>query len=164
MDGEPRTDANDVGTEPAPMPLQGKPNPRHAAIRSALEQRRGHDAGTSAIAEAAMALSREVTDRLTPMIGSRGVDAIISRSLQLTTPAFPWLGLAGEHLDGVGSLASFKARLEVRDPMAATEASVALLVAFTDMLVTMIGASLTDRLLDPIWAPPAPASAKENAS
>jgi len=143
------------------MSLPGKTNPRHAAIRRTLAERHAHNAGTGAIAEAALGLASEVTDRLTPMIGSRGVDALVSRSLQLIAPAFPWLGLAGEHVDGSGSLASFKALLEVRDPVEATNAGVALLVAFTDLLATMIGAPLTDRLLDSIWAP---ASAEETMS
>jgi hypothetical protein len=139
-------------------------NPRHAAIRRTLAQRQGRDPGSGAIAEAALGLTREVAGCLAPLIGSRGVDALVSRSLQLTVPVFPWLGLTGEPGDGMGSLANVKARLEVRDPMAVTEASVALLVTFTDLLVTMIGASLTDRLLGPIWAAPAPSPEEETAS
>ena len=139
-------------------------NPRHAAIRRTLAQRQGRDPGSGAIAEAALGLTREVADCLAPLIGSRGGDALVGRSLQLTVPAFPWLGLTGGHGDGMGSLENVKARLEVRDPMAVTEASVALLVTFTDLLVTMIGASLTDRLLGPIWTSPAPAPEEETAS
>jgi hypothetical protein len=141
----------------------GKTDLRHEAIRTTLARRRGDEAGAGAIAEATLGVWREVTDCLAPMIGTRGVDALFSRSLQLTTPAFPWLGLAGEHEDSVGLLASFRSHLEDRDPKAAAEASVALLVTFTDLLATMIGASLTDRLLDPVWTPPAPASAQETA-
>jgi hypothetical protein len=146
------------------MSLPSGNNPRHAAIRRTLALRQGRDPGSGAIAEAAIGLTREVARCLAPLIGSRGVDALVSRSLQLTVPAFPWLGLTGEHGNVMGSLASFKARLEVRDPMVVTEASVALLVTFTDLLVTMIGASLTDRLLGPIWAAPAPSPEEETAS
>jgi hypothetical protein len=146
------------------MSLPEGKNLRHAAIRRTLAQRQGQDAGTGAIAEAALVLTREVAGCLAPLIGSRGVDALVCRSLQLTVPAYPWLGLTGEHVDGMGSLPSFRSRLEVRDSRAATEASLTLLVTFTDLLATMIGASLTDRLLGPIWAPPAASPEEETAS
>ncbi len=146
------------------MSLPSGKNPRHEAIRRTLAQRQGRDPGAGAIAEAALGLTHEVAGCLAPLIGSRGVDALVSRSLQLTVSAFPWLGLAEGHGDGLGSLANVKARLEVRDPMAVTEASVALLVTFTDLLATMIGASLTDRLLGPIWGSSAPSPEEETAS
>jgi hypothetical protein len=146
------------------MSSSGKTGLRCEAIRRSLAQRHGQDPGAGAIAGAALGLWREVADCLAPLIGSRGVDALVRRSLQLTTPAFPWLGLSGERADGLGPLTGIKPLLEARDPMAATEASVALLVAFTDMLATMIGASLTDRLLDPIWTSPPPKLPEETAS
>jgi hypothetical protein len=136
---------------------------RHQAIRRTLDRQHGPDSGTAARVEAALSVWRDVTERLAPMIGTRGVDALVGRSMELATPRFPWLGPAGERVDGLGPLASFQARLEVQDPAVATEASVALLAAFTDLLAGMIGVSLTDRLLDPIWTAPPPASAKEQA-
>jgi hypothetical protein len=146
------------------MPPSDRNDLRHQAIRRALGRHQGLGSGTAAGAGPALAIWRDVTERLAPMIGGRGVDALASRALGLTTRLFPWLGPPGTHRDGTGPLAGLQARLEAQDPSVATEASVALLVAFTDLLETMIGASLTDRLLDPVWAAPPPASAKEHAS
>ena len=136
---------------------------QHEAIRRALAHRHRDDSGSGAIAVASLGLWREVNARLAPMIGARGVDALFGRSLQLTTPAYPWLALAVEQEDSAAPLASLAARLEARDPRTAAEASVALLAAFTGLLATMIGPSLTDRMLDPVWgpAPEPPAAPKE---
>lgn len=145
------------------MSSSGTKNHRHQAIRRTLAQRHGPDSGTAARVETALGVWREVTECLAPMIGVRGVDALVGRSIDLTTRRFHWLDRPGEPGDGPGRLAGFQARLEAQDPDVADEASVALLVTFTDLLAAMIGASLTDRLLDPIWAAPPPGSAKELA-
>ncbi|MDR3670922.1 MAG: hypothetical protein P4L36_08760 [Holophaga sp.] len=134
-----------------------KTDRRHQAIRSALTQRLGPGTG----AQAALGLWRDLALCLAPMIGTGGFDALFLRSLHLTLPAFPWL--AGEPAERPVSLAGLRARLESSDPDAAAEASLAMLVTFTDLLAIMIGQSLTDRLLDPVWAPPAPASSQETA-
>jgi hypothetical protein len=145
------------------MATTGKMDERHLAIRTALAQRQGEGAGAGAIASATLGLWREVAACLTPMIGARGVEALFSRSLHLATRVLPWLGQAGEHGEGGGALATFTARLEDCDPAAAAEASAVLLVTFTDLLATMIGASLVDRLLDPVWGAKASATAEETA-
>jgi hypothetical protein len=44
----------------------------------------------------------------------------------------------------------------------AAEASAALLATFTELLATLIGAPLTDRLLDPVWTASAPPVGREN--
>lgn len=112
---------------------------------------------------ATLGIWQEVAERLAPMIGRRGVDALIGRSLHLISPAFPWLSRAGASSSAPGPLANFLARLEAGEPAEATEASLALLLTFTDLLATLIGASLAGRLLDPIWTLPAPSSSEEPA-
>jgi len=146
------------------MPTKGSDDPRRAAIRGALALRRGEDAGAGAVASATLGLWRDVSSRLAPMIGVRGVDALLVRSLQLSAPAHPWPDQAVEQEGGAEPLAGFASRLEGRDPNAAAEASVALLVAFTDLLASLIGESLTGLLLDPVWAPAPSASAQETRS
>jgi len=140
------------------MPPLVKTDPRYEAIRRALARRQGPDSRPEALSGAALGLWREVGDRLAPMIGTRGVEALVSRALQLTAPAFPWLVPAGKPPDDGNSMTAFQACLEGRDPAAVQAASVALLVTFTSLLAAMIGPSLTDRLLNPIWAPPDPPS------
>jgi hypothetical protein len=145
------------------MAPAGRNDQRRLAIERRLALRRGGP-GTGAAAEVDLGVWREVAGILAPMIGAGGVEAIFKRSLQLTTPRFPWLGFAGEPEAGVAILASCLARLKLRDPKEAAEANLALLVSFTDLLVAMIGASLTDRLLGQIWALPISASPEETSS
>lgn len=123
------------------------------AIRRTLVQRAGDAPDTSAVAEALLSTWRQIATRLAPVIGARGVDAIFRRSLHLTSNVFPWLATAGEQADSTAPLIRFRACLEASEPAAAAEASYALLVTFTELLATLIGESLTDRLLSPVWTP-----------
>jgi hypothetical protein len=138
------------------MPPTGNIERRRSAIRAKLEQHPG------SAADAALGVWRELAGCLEPMIGPRGVEALFGRSLQLTATAYSWLVGAPE--PGADPLMGLAAALEAHDPVEAAAASLALLVTFTDLLAGMIGASLTDRLLDPVWAAPAPASAQETPS
>ena len=128
-----------------------------------LAQSAGEAPDASAIAEATLSTWRQVMDQLAPVIGARGVDALFSRSLHVTSKAFPWLAMAGNDGNGAARLASLKARLAGQETAAAAEASHTLLVNFTELLATLIGASLTERLLAPVWLPPPPESEQESA-
>lgn len=138
-------------------------SPREA-IRGTLARSVGDSLDASAIAEATLGAWRQVADRLAPVIGARGVDALFSRSLHVTSKTFPWLAaMAGNDGSSAVLLTSLKARLAGQEPAAAAEASHALLVNFTELLATLIGESLTDRLLAPVWLPPSPESERETA-
>jgi hypothetical protein len=136
---------------------------RHEAIRRTLMNHARGTTDASATAEAILGTWGQVAARLTPVIGARGVDALFSRSLHLTSPAFPWLALAGDSEDRATLLANFRKGLETRETAVATEAGYALMVNFTDLLETLIGESLTERLLGPVLAPPPPPPAQETA-
>jgi len=133
------------------------------AIRGTLAQGAGEAPDASAIAEATLNTWRQVMDRLAPVIGAGGVDALFSRSLHVTSKTFPWLAMAGNNGSSAALLASLKVRLAGQETAAAAEASDVLLVNFTELLATLIGASLTERLLAPVWRPPSPESEQESA-
>jgi hypothetical protein len=61
-------------------------------------------------------------------------------------------------------LINLKARFADQETNAAAEASYTLMVTFVELLTTLIGESLTERLLSPVWALPSPASEKETIS
>lgn len=134
------------------------------AIQGTLAHRVGGPPDASAVAEAILSIWRKVVAQLEPVIGGRGVDVIFERSLQMASAAFPWLAIAGAHEGSAALLASLKVRLEGREPNDAAEAGYTLLVAFTELLATMIGESLTVRLLEPVWVSTSPASKKETKS
>jgi len=134
------------------------------AIREALMFRAGKHLNASVVAEATLNIWQQMVARLTPLIGERGVEVLFNRSLHLTSSTFPWLNLAGDHGDNAALIANLKAHLAGSRTNDAIEASSALLVTFTELLSTLIGAALTERLLNPVWALPAPTSVQETES
>jgi len=91
---------------------------------------------------------------LSPIVGQRGFAALYKRSLQLTGADFAWLA---EVQDGALQTADFLAlrtALAAQTDPVASAASTALLKNFHDLLTTLIGRSLTDRLLNSVWEKP----------
>lgn len=126
----------------------------HDVIRRTLAHRAGGGADASAVAEAAISTWHQAAVRLAPVIGAQGVEVLFRRSLHLTKGSIPWLTMAMDDGNFVALLATLQARLAERDAAAALEASHVLLVNFTELLGTLIGKSLTERLLTPIWTHP----------
>ena len=124
------------------------------AIRNTLARRAGDAPDSSAIAEAVLDTWRCIADRLEPVIGRRGVDALFNRALHVTCQTYPWLAVADIEGAVTLPLASLSLRLADREPAAAEEASYVLLMTFTVLLANLIGESLTHRLLEAVWSPP----------
>lgn len=122
---------------------------------------RGGSPDANAMAEASISTWHKVIAQLTPVIGTRGVDVLFSRSLHITSITFPWIINSGDHGDSSIMLVSIKARLAGHDVDVATEASHKLLLTFTELLTSLIGESLTERLLDPVWVSPSATSQQE---
>ncbi|MDR3578710.1 MAG: hypothetical protein P4L44_01965 [Oryzomonas sp.] len=133
-------------------------------IRIVLADRAGDAPGASAIAEAAIGTWQQVAAQIVPVIGIGGANVLFNRSLHLTCTTFPWLTIPGDHRDSTVLLANLKEQLAGREPDAAAEASYTLLVTFIELLMSMIGDSLTERLLSSVWEPSSPPSEQENES
>jgi hypothetical protein len=135
------------------------PTPQHEplreVIRRTLTQRAGAAADASAVANATLSSWQAMAARLSPVIGARGVDVLLRRALHLTSRDYVWLTLTPSGGDSAALLAGIQLRLAGREAPVAAAASEALLVAVTELLATLIGASLTARLLNPVWSPPA---------
>jgi hypothetical protein len=151
-----------VGTivEAIPMSTTNS-NLLHEAIRATLEQRGGNLPGANATAEAVAAAWRLMDAQLVPVIGARGVDVLFRRALHQSTAAFPWLAAAADRGGSAGPLPSLMACLAAQRPATAAEAAYALLLTFAELLATLIGESLTERLLAPVWARPSLPSEQE---
>lgn len=128
------------------------------AIRRTLAHRAGNAADAKAVAEAAISTWHQAAVRLAPVIGPQGVDVLFRRSLHLTKSTVPWLTMAMDDGDCAALLATLQARLAEREAAAAHEASYALLTNFTELLASLIGPPLTERLLAPIWAASPPST------
>lgn len=133
-------------------------NMPNEAIRSALARRAGYAPDARAIAEAALDTWGHISNRLEPVIGLRGVDALFNRAVHVTGKTYPWLTLTGVEEDGTTQLAGLRVSLSGREPAEAEESSYVLLITFTILLGDLIGESLTWRLLEPVWSPPSAGS------
>lgn len=127
----------------------------HAALRKKLVPCYAVVPDSICIAEATLDTWHQMSALLAPVIGSRGVDVLTLRSLHLTSTAFPWLAIPGDHNgNSADLLAIVKRRLADHEATVAAEAGCALLVNFIELLSALIGESLTGRLLAPVWTPP----------
>jgi hypothetical protein len=136
----------------------GKASLLRDSIRTTLAQRAGL-LGADATVEATAATWRLVAAQLAPVIGARGLEVLFGRALHMTSATYRWLAVSkdrGGRADALPSLAECLAR---QDPATAAEASYTLLLTFTELLTTLIGESLTTRLLAPVWAGTAQESA-----
>jgi hypothetical protein len=124
------------------------------AIRTTLARAAGSTPNSRAVAHGTLNTWHQVAARLAPVVGERGVDVLFSRALHLASSGFPWLVVAGEYGAGPAPLAALRARLESQPPADATLASQATFLAFAELLATLIGDPLSERLLAPVWAPP----------
>jgi hypothetical protein len=134
------------------------------AIRRTLENRAGDISDADAIAESFSLTWQRVAARISPVIGERGTDTLLSRCVHLTSNDYPWLAMAGDQGERESRLAVIKTRLAGAQPDAAREAGYALLTTFIGLLTTLIGETLTERLMGPVWTSPSPAPEQERVA
>ena len=106
------------------------------------------------VADAVEAQWRAVGAALHPIIGQRGVAALYHRSLALTSERHPWLPTQDNGVLADVEPSALRAAIERRESAEAAAACGAHLTAFRALLSGLIGASLTDRLLDAAWLQP----------
>ena len=121
-------------------------------MSSPLSLRLPPGAASALVADTLAAIWQELDDALHPVVGHRGVAALYQRSLSIAARARPWLTppTAGplSSLDTAG----LHAALLGQNGDDATAGGEALLSEFRALLASLLGASLADRLLRPVWA------------
>ena len=121
-------------------------------IQSTLTQLAAAGGDGAQVAEIAIATLHAIDAALSPIISQRGVAALYKRSVHVTRADYPWLTTAYEGaLAATGEFEPLRAALSQQSGPVAAAATAALLRAFHDLLVTLIGGSLTERLLGVIW-------------
>jgi hypothetical protein len=113
------------------------------------------------IAEIAVSIWDDVAEALTPIIGHSGVDALFKRSVYLTRTTHPCLHAVNENGSPSDDLAVLQTVLARQDSFEAVAANAALLQNFHEVLITLIGPSLTERLLRPVWEIPSSGDAAQ---
>jgi hypothetical protein len=102
-------------------------------------------------AHAMTATWRAIEATLTPIIGSKGVVALYQRSLHLVAKTHPWLAGAHDPAQAAIDLAALQSVVAQQSAADAALGSNALLQTFQQLLGSLIGAALTDRLLRTVW-------------
>jgi hypothetical protein len=116
------------------------------------------------IAETAANTWRQVESALAPIIGRRGVSALYKRSLYLARVHHPCLTALYASTGQLEEVIGLQAALSQQTAADAQAAHDALLRTFHDLLSNLIGPSLTQRLLGPIWDNPSNGTAVQDTS
>jgi hypothetical protein len=117
----------------------------------AVTNRGGPDAHSAAVTAAVGRAFDDLARVLIPLIGHVGVDALAARAVRLAQREHPWLANTRDSDQSDGPLIPAGLTLEEQEPAIATAAAAAVLATFTGLLVTMIGKSLTARLMRQAW-------------
>lgn len=123
-------------------------------IAAPLAHRVGPAADAVQIGDAVFAILEEIDDTLTPILGERGMAALYKRSLHLAAAAYPWLAAPDENDPPAAGPAALKSALARRSSAAAAAGGSTFLQTFHGLLASLVGASLTERLLRPVWSTP----------
>lgn len=123
-------------------------------ILATLAVRTRHGTGGGATAPCVVAICAEIGAALTPIVGSRGVAALYKRSLFLTAQAHPALLGLQENVQAEMDLSPLTTALAPLSDAEATLVGGALLIAFYELIASLIGPSLTERLLRSLWDRP----------
>lgn len=99
------------------------------------------------IADGLVSLWREIDAVLCPIIGQRGVAALYQRSLHLASQTYPWLLSAHDRNQTSIDLTDLNALLIQQQRVDLIESGGILFKTFHELLVSLVGPSLTERLL-----------------
>lgn len=117
-----------------------------------LTSRAAEGASAAELTDAVVTLWRSTDAALAPIIGRRGVGALFHRSLGLVAPRHAWLvelSVDAQELPNFGGLRSAFSGQTAHEVATAAGAQ---LEAFHELLASLIGAPLTERLLRSSWA------------
>lgn len=119
--------------------------------RATLMDRAGKSPDSAAIGAAVLRTWELAAEQLTTLIGPRAVTVLLLRALHLASAEFPFLAQVAAQ--GNDALPALQTGLAQRLPGEAIEVGVSLMVTFNELLATLIGVSLSERLMTPVWAP-----------
>jgi len=125
-------------------------SPRRKLIAAALAVR------PEEVVETTLSLWSRLAPELTAVVGAGGFMSLYSRSVKVTGGRYSWLLSEIAKPNYADGLSELRARLGHQTPAQAHLASEDLLNVFFDLLVSLIGESLTSQILDSAWSPPAP--------
>jgi hypothetical protein len=133
-------------------------------ITHPLAHRVGPGSDAARVAHAMAAILDEINAALAPIVGQRGVAALYQRSLRKASAAHPWMGPVAADIPAVLDVTALCAALSRLAPAQALAGGEALLGSFHGLLASLVGPSLTERLLRSVWShPPGAPSLQDNS-
>lgn len=124
-------------------------------LAATLRARVGESVDPARVADVLVSILREIEAALAPTMGSRGVALLYRRSLYLTSSLRPLLAgtpKGAAETDADANFDALRVMLANQTSADAITDGTALLQTFYDLIVTLVGLSLTERLLRPVWA------------
>ncbi len=143
------------------MPLENQLGHRWPAP---LADRVSDGADAEEVAGAIVAVWQEIDQALRPIIGHRGVAALYSRSLSLTAAGYPWLAIDQPATPAAIDPSGLRAALVQQAAAEAAAGGSALFHSFHELLASLVGPSLTERLLRSVWTHPSGTSPTQDTS
>jgi len=116
------------------------------------------------VADKAAATWRDIDVALSPIIGKLGVAALFKRSLYLSRTEHPWLAAIADPAQSPGNFEGLREAMMQQTSARASAANSALLLTFHDLLTSLIGDSLTERLLRSVRDNPPSGDAVQDTS
>ncbi len=120
-------------------------------IATTLARRAADGANAAQIADAIVSIWQDIEATLRPILGQRGVASLYRRSLHLAAMDHPWLADMQGAKHTALDLPSLQAAFAQQDSGTASTVGGDLLQTFYELLASLVGTSLTDQLLRPIW-------------
>ena len=124
------------------------PSTQRAVLRDAIAQtlrsRTAKALDGPAVADATLTTWSQLAEHLARVIGKGGVRVLLVRSVHVASKEFPWLAVSKGFDDPLEDL---------RSNLAAHDAPVATAAA-AELLTTLVGPTLSNHLLAPVWASP----------
>jgi hypothetical protein len=118
---------------------------RHQAIRRAVTRR------PEAVLDVTIVLWERLASELISIIGEGGFQSLYARSVLLASATFPWMVHTHPWQRTDSRFSDLKISFDGRDFTEISEASIALLITFIDILALLIGELLTTRILRSAW-------------
>lgn len=110
------------------------------------------DASAEQVAHAAVAIWRDIDAALAPIIGQPGVAALLRRSQYLVRGQYAWLGSFEDDAPALPAFDALRCALAAQSAEESRLGNAALLQVFHDLLISLIGTSLCERLLRSVCA------------
>jgi len=109
-------------------------------------------ASSRQIADAVASTLQGIDQALAPIIGKRGVAALYKRAVHLAGRTHSWLVVPMGGVPTAMDIAALTGAMQEQSAADAAAAGTLLLQTFHEVLTALVGPSLTERLLRPVWA------------